>query len=221
MTQKVCAIVGAGPGLGLALARGFGALGHSIALLARRPEALAELKKPLEAEGITAAGFLCDAGRVDSIRASLAKVAEDLGPPTLLIYNASIYREGLPSEVEPEKLAEDLALDVVGAAAAVQAVLPRMRSARGGTILLTGSGVALHPWAPAYTLSVGKAALRSFALCLAEELKESEIHAATITIDGVIQPSGPFSPEHIAKAFVAVYQQAKPEWQGELRYQGD
>ncbi len=49
------AIVGAGPGLGLAIARTFGREGFSVALIARTQDKLDRLAADLGAEGITAA----------------------------------------------------------------------------------------------------------------------------------------------------------------------
>ncbi len=61
MSQGVCALVGAGPGLGLAIAQTFGREGYQIALLARRPEALKEYTNTLSRAGIAASGFSVDA----------------------------------------------------------------------------------------------------------------------------------------------------------------
>jgi NADP-dependent 3-hydroxy acid dehydrogenase YdfG len=54
MSPKVCAVVGAGVGLGLAIAQRFGREGYQLALLARRPEMLAEYTKPLNDDGMQA-----------------------------------------------------------------------------------------------------------------------------------------------------------------------
>lgn len=54
MSHKVCALVGAGAGLGLAIAQRFGREGYQLALLARRLEALAEYTKTLNDAGIQA-----------------------------------------------------------------------------------------------------------------------------------------------------------------------
>ncbi|MFD5141505.1 SDR family NAD(P)-dependent oxidoreductase [Streptomyces sp. NPDC058378] len=51
------AIVGAGPGMGLAIARTFGSQGFDVALIARNRDKLNDLAGRLDAEGITAAAF--------------------------------------------------------------------------------------------------------------------------------------------------------------------
>ncbi|MFD0478345.1 SDR family NAD(P)-dependent oxidoreductase [Nonomuraea thailandensis] len=54
------AIVGAGPGLGLAIARTFGSRGFDVALIARTKDKLETLVAQLGKEGITAEAFPAD-----------------------------------------------------------------------------------------------------------------------------------------------------------------
>ncbi|MDX3761545.1 SDR family NAD(P)-dependent oxidoreductase, partial [Streptomyces sp. AK02-04a] len=54
------AIVGAGPRLGLAIARTFGSQGYDVALISRNRTKLDDLVGTLTAEGITAAAFPAD-----------------------------------------------------------------------------------------------------------------------------------------------------------------
>ena len=77
-------------------------------------------------------------------------------------------------------------MGAVAAVTAAQEVLPAMRAAGRGTLLFTGSGVALKPWAPGAALGMQKAALRSYVFALADEVGPLGIHAATVTIQGVV-----------------------------------
>lgn len=54
------ALVGAGPGLGLASARRFGAAGHTVALLSRSAGHLDDLVAGLDGDGIQARGYTAD-----------------------------------------------------------------------------------------------------------------------------------------------------------------
>ncbi|WP_449353083.1 SDR family NAD(P)-dependent oxidoreductase, partial [Streptomyces shaanxiensis] len=54
------AIIGAGPGMGLAIARTFGARGFDVALISRTKEKLQTLADQLGEEGITADAFPAD-----------------------------------------------------------------------------------------------------------------------------------------------------------------
>ncbi|OHV38451.1 hypothetical protein BCD49_13335 [Pseudofrankia sp. EUN1h] len=55
--MPVIAIVGAGPGMGLEIARAFGEKGFTVALVARTAANLDALVSTLTGEGIEAAGF--------------------------------------------------------------------------------------------------------------------------------------------------------------------
>jgi len=57
-TGRTIAVLGAGPGLGGAVARRFGTEGYSVALMARRPEQLRQMAEELRAQGITEPTFI-------------------------------------------------------------------------------------------------------------------------------------------------------------------
>ena len=81
------ALVGAGPGLGLATARRFGAAGHTVALIARDAEKLDGLTADLPRDGIQARGYRADVLDVESLTAALYAAAADLGPIEILQYS--------------------------------------------------------------------------------------------------------------------------------------
>ncbi|MDO9410818.1 SDR family NAD(P)-dependent oxidoreductase, partial [Patulibacter sp.] len=65
------AIIGAGRGLGAAVARRFGKEGLSVALISRSQERADGLAADLSSEGITAQGFAADVRDPDSIAHAL------------------------------------------------------------------------------------------------------------------------------------------------------
>src|ERR1044072_2430325 len=77
------AIIGAGPGIGLAVARRFGREGFDVALTARDAGRLTALTGTLAHEGVTASahpGDLTDP-------ASLTTALDGMGPVDVLVYN--------------------------------------------------------------------------------------------------------------------------------------
>jgi NAD(P)-dependent dehydrogenase (short-subunit alcohol dehydrogenase family) len=78
--MPILAIVGAGPGMGLAIARTFGQNGFTVALLARNHAKLDQRVAQLADEGITAAGFSADVADRPSLVAAFAAVKERFGP---------------------------------------------------------------------------------------------------------------------------------------------
>lgn len=213
--MKTCILVGYGPGLGAALARAFGREGFALALLARSPATLASGERELAGRGVRAKGFVADAADEHALQHALRHAEQELGPAGVLIHNAYASHAGPPSHIHREALLGDFRVNVAGALTAAQHVLPGMRARGKGTLLFTGGGLALHPTAPLASLSLGKAALRSLALSLEDELAPDGIHAATVTIRGAIKPGTAFDPDLVASAFLELHLQPAGAWLAE------
>lgn len=218
MTDQVCAVVGAGPGLSQAVARRFAREGFRVALLARRPEALEGYVAELRAAGADAHGFAADAGDPASLQAAFARAAAQLGAPEVLVYNAAALVPGVPSALDPHALLDQLKVNVVGALVSAQQVIPAMRERGRGTILLTGGGLALNPQPQYAALALGKAAMRNLCFSLAFELEPEHIHVATVTVGGYIQPGTRFDPDDIAAEYWRLHTQPEGEWEREVVY---
>ncbi|MBI1946886.1 MAG: SDR family NAD(P)-dependent oxidoreductase [Deltaproteobacteria bacterium] len=208
--SEVIVVIGAGPGIGLAVARRFGREGMKVALLSRRGADMERAAAQLSEAGITARGYACDAERAHDVADALQAVVHDLGPVDCLVYNAAVPKPGGPLEVGLEQLVRQFRVDVGGALVAVQRVVPHMKAVRKGSILLTGGGLALDPWPQMTALAIGKAGLRSLALSLFKELKPHGIHAATVTVDGLVAKGGKLDPDAVANVYWELHQQ-KPE----------
>jgi NAD(P)-dependent dehydrogenase (short-subunit alcohol dehydrogenase family) len=218
----VCAVCGAGPGNGLAIARRFAREGFAAALLARRQAALDEMAAAIAEGGGTARGFAADLTDEAALRAALARAAAEMGPPGVLVYNASVWVPAAAMALAPADFAAELALDVTGALIATQAVFPAMRDAGRGTVLYTGNGSALTPerGGKAPGLTVGKSALRALALAIAPELAAAGIHLATVTIAGTVKRGGRFDPDKIAEVFWELHAEPRGEWTVERVFRG-
>lgn len=208
----VCTIVGMGPGVSLAVAQRFAKEGFAIAMIARNVGKLAGFDVP------GSRTFAADAGEESSLRSALSQIAESMGPTGVLVYNASSLHPGRVSQLRADDMAADFRVNVMGAAIAAQAVLPAMRAAGKGTILLTGGGLALDPAADYASLAVGKAGIRNLAFSLASECERDGIHVATVTICGFVQEGSKFSPSKIAEEYWRLHSQSKGSWDREVIY---
>jgi NADP-dependent 3-hydroxy acid dehydrogenase YdfG len=194
-------IVGAGPGIAAATARRFGREGYAVGLIARREEALAEVADGLRADGVRAEWATAEAGDPGSLTAAVGSLSSTLGPVGVLLYNVSVGRQAAVPELTPEDLLADLAAGAVGLQTAVRAVLPGMREAGSGTVLVTGSGSADRPIPSMATLGVQKAALRALVEVQARALAPEGIHVATATIRGLVGEDKQIHPDRIAALY--------------------
>lgn len=143
--SKICVVAGVGPGVGAAVARRFAREGFAVALMARRADVLKRIEAGIAGDGGTARSVPVDLSDVAALDAAFADVAERMGPPEVLVYNAARWVEAPAMALAPAELEADLRLSVVGALAATRAVWPAMRDAGRGTVLWTGGGLALAP----------------------------------------------------------------------------
>src|SRR5499427_8153584 len=94
MDGRVAVITGASAGLGLAMAREFAASGGSVALLARKADALAAAKAAVQkAAGKTNAkveAYSCDVAKAQPILDTWKQVEADFGKVDILVNNAGI-----------------------------------------------------------------------------------------------------------------------------------
>lgn len=202
-------IVGAGCGIGLGIAKSFGKRGYAPVLITKDEDNLQHMKQALLEHNIEAAGIVAYSGDVKGLTAALTELLEAHGTPEVLVYNASAHTPGYPSEVSTEDMLQDFQVNVLGAAASVQALLPKMKEQGKGSILLTGGGQALHPTATLASLGIGKSGLRSLALSLHDELKPHGLYAGTLTVCGFVQEGTPFDSKSIGDAFYKMHSEKK------------
>lgn len=178
------AIVGAGPGLGLAVARRFGREGFAVALIARDATKLDRLAAGLRDDGVTAAGYVADARDRAALTAALDRAAAELGPVEVLQYSPVPAREFMKPTLETtaDDLVGPLEMSVLGPAAAVRQVLPGMRELGRGTVLFPNGGSAVRPRDAVTGTSVAFAAESAYARLLHDVLRPEGIHVAQLII---------------------------------------
>ena len=81
MGSKVCAIVGMGSGVGAAVARRFAAEGYCVAMISRDAGKLERYEHELAARGVTAQGFVVDAGSDESLVSAIEAMRHAMRRP--------------------------------------------------------------------------------------------------------------------------------------------
>lgn len=211
------AIVGAGPGMGLAIARTFGTRGFDIALLARTSDKLHDLVARLGKEGVTAAAFPADVMDRPSLTAALDAVRARFGAIDVLEYSPAPHSPvpgftlAAASDTDVDNLQPQIEYTLYGAVTAARAVLPAMREAGAGTLLFTTGGGSVHPNPMMGNVNAAGAALRNWVVNLHNELADSGVLAAHVAINTWIGEGGPegiptATPEQIAPLYWDLYE---------------
>ncbi|GHD29114.1 short-chain dehydrogenase [Streptomyces violarus] len=186
------AIVGAGPQMGLALARTFGSQGFDVALISRDRDKLDDLVGKLEAEGIDAAAFPANVLDRAGLTRAIESAAAKFGGIEVLEYSPvgafGITALTAPTGTEPSHVEFEMNFQLYGAIAATQAVLPAMREAGAGTLLYTTGAGSIWPDPRVANVNAAAAALRNWVMNLHKELAGAGtgIQAAHVGIDSSI-----------------------------------
>ncbi len=202
--KKTIFVIGAGKGLGNAVARKFAENGFSVVLMSRSAEHLDAYRKEMTDVGIDVSTMVADASKEKEFALSIEQAVKVYGTPDVLFYNIGITSpdDGMNAEV----MAERYRVDVLGAYTSIQNILGTEFSKKQGAILVTGGGLAMHPHALFLPLSMDKAALRAMVFALSPELKEQDVFIGTVQVCGVIGGSDKYKPERIAELFWKLYQ---------------
>jgi NAD(P)-dependent dehydrogenase (short-subunit alcohol dehydrogenase family) len=227
-TLKTAAVVGAGPGLGAALARRFAREGYAVGLFARSESSLLPVRQELEKAGGRAGVYVADAADEASLRSAFARMRAELGAPEVCIYNAGTYAMAGLLELTPEQFESSWRIGCMGGFLTAREVVPAMLERGRGTLLFTGATASLRGAARFSAFAVGKFGLRALAQSLARELGPKGIHVAHVVIDGMIdtqrvrnmmpgrEASTMLSPDAIAETYWQLHRQDPSAWTQEL-----
>jgi NAD(P)-dependent dehydrogenase (short-subunit alcohol dehydrogenase family) len=218
MSDPVIVVVGAGPGIGAAVARRFGRAGYGVALIARTPEPLDQLGEQLQSEGITTGWTALDATDEPALTAAIDRFGNFSGAIQHLHFNPSAFTAKNPLELGVDDLLEDIRLGVGSLLTAVRAARPFMST--GARITATGGATADKPWAAAASLGVQKAALRNLVTSLDATLAPDGIRAMSLTVAGTVKDGTPFAPDLIADTLYDLAHTDDEFWATESRYTG-
>lgn len=228
LNGKVAAVLGVGPGLGAAVSRRFAREGYAVALMARNEEGLSDTKREIEGEGGAALPVAADATDPASVERAFERVRAELGDPEVFVYNAGAFQMGGILEVTPEQFDLCYRANCAGAFYAARQVLPAMRDAGRGTVILTGATASLRGSAKFAALATGKFGLRALAQSMAREFGPQGIHVAHVVIDGQIntprvremspdrEDHTMLAPDAIAGTYWQLHRQDPTAWTLEL-----
>lgn len=139
LEDRVVLVTGASRGLGVDIARAFAARGARLALAARSAEALEQVRDELLSSGRRAIAVPCDVGDLDSSRALVRAVEEQLGPIDVLVNNAGIEEVCDFEGMTPERIEAIVRVNVLGLIWLSRLVVPSMIERGAGHIVNVAS----------------------------------------------------------------------------------
>ena len=181
--HRVAVVTGASSGVGAAIARGLAELGMSVAIGARRSNRLEAVAEEIEAGGGKVFAQPLDVTQYASVDEFFRATEAALGEADVIVNNAGVGRPGPIHETPPERIAHELATNLIGPFYVVRRALPRMiERGRGGDLVFIGSDAAKHPRPRQTIYSAGKAGLENFQQALSMELEGTGVRATLIRL---------------------------------------
>jgi 3-oxoacyl-[acyl-carrier protein] reductase len=179
---RVALITGGGRGIGRAIALGLAEDGADIAVNYRRDDAAAqETVKEIENFGRRANAYAASIDDYDACAGMVEAVLADYGAVDILVNNAGVASRGhTVVDTDPAELDRVLRTHAVGAWALSKLVLPSMRAARRGDIVMISSATVLNMPPNSAPYNMAKAALEALAWTLAKEERRNGIHVNVV-----------------------------------------
>jgi NAD(P)-dependent dehydrogenase (short-subunit alcohol dehydrogenase family) len=232
--KGVCLVIGAGDGLGGAIAKAFAKTGL-VTCVTRRERHLDQLQAlaaEIEATGGVAHAFGVDARKEAETVALFDRIEDEIGPLEVVVFNIGANVRYAVSDTTIRvysKVWEMAALSgFLAGREAVRVMAPRGR----GSILFTGATASVRGRDGYAAFAGAKHALRALTQSLAREVGPQGLHVAHVVIDGSVD--GVFSrenipdldrrlvedrvlkPDEIARNYVWLHQQGRSAWTHEM-----
>jgi NADP-dependent 3-hydroxy acid dehydrogenase YdfG len=136
-------VIGGGTGIGEASARALARLGGHVVVSGRREQELDRVVAEIRSEGGAATPLSLDVADDGAVSRAVATIEAEHGPVATLVFSAGTnVQERFWDAVTPSAIGHVMDVNLHGAVRAVHAVLPGMRAARGGRIVLVSSWAA-------------------------------------------------------------------------------
>ena len=162
-------MTGGTSGIGLAAARALSAAGVTVYELSRRKEGVPGLRH-----------ISCDVTDEAAVKAAADSIEREAGKIDILVCCAGFGISGAIEFTELSEARRQLVVNFFGAVNTVKAVLPYMRRARSGRIILISSVAGAIPIPFQAYYSVSKAAINSYAGALRNEVRPYGITVCSV-----------------------------------------
>jgi len=170
VTESRTAIVtGAARGIGAATAERLAVDGHAVAVVDLDESSCADTVGRITKNGGHALGVGADVSNAEAVEQAVARIADTLGPPTILVNNAGVTRDNLLFKMTERDWDTVMGVHLRGSFLMSRAAQAHMTQAKWGRIVNLSSTSALGNRGQA-NYSTAKAGLQGFTKTLAIEL---------------------------------------------------
>jgi len=232
--KGVCLVVGAGDGVGGAIARAFAAEGHPVCITrrARNLDQLEALAADIRAKGGVAHAFGVDARDEAEVIALFDKIEAEIGALEVVVFNIGANVRFSLTETTSRVFTKVWEMACFAGFLAGREAARVMTPRGAGSILFTGATASTRGREGFSAFAAAKAGLRVLAQSAARELGPKGIHVAHVVVDGAID--GVFTrsnrdnvedllaedrilkPDEIAANYVWLHRQPRSAWTHEL-----
>ena len=177
--QRVAVVTGAARGIGAGVARRLAADGMAVAVLDLDESACVPVVEEITADGGRALAVGADVSDEEQVAAAVQRIADELGPPTVLVNNAGIIRDNLIFKMSVADWDAVMAVHLRGAFLMTRACQTHMTAQRHGRIVNLSSTSAQGNRGQV-NYSAAKAGMQGFTKTLAIELGRFGVTANAI-----------------------------------------
>jgi len=215
--DKVAIITGGARGIGRATALALARAGARAVVIAdNRAARAAETAEEIRSLGCRSISLEIDTGDVESLRFMMLETANQLGGLHILHNNAGIG-EGDRNwpEVETERVARIIDINLRGVIIGTQLALPLMQRSGGGAIVNTASGAGMTPLPPQAVYAATKAGVIHFTKSCIDLQASHQVRVSCVcpglTTTEMVQESGPDGPHPWLQSVIDMLEMLEPD----------
>jgi 3-oxoacyl-[acyl-carrier protein] reductase len=183
---EVAVVTGAASGIGRGVALSFAAAGAAVVALDKAAGGLAAVTAEIVSMHGSCSAHEVDVSAPDQVDAAIEAARQQLGDATVLVTAAAIDESVNVAQMSRQQWTRMIDVNLHGTFYCLQAVLPGMRRAGRGRIILFGSNIALKGGMEIAHYGAAKGAIHALARCAALDLAAMNI-TVNVMAPGPIQ----------------------------------